>query len=81
MVERYRAEMSQGQERAFQHLSNFSKNRFSNDVATLVALLALSERMAKAEEIAADAKTVLPDEEFADLLKDALEGKVPDAWP
>ena len=59
----------------------FGQHNFSNGVATLVALLAVSDRKSDAERIAADAKKVWADEDFAAELDKALKGRVPEPWP
>ena len=64
-----------------EELKKFGQRSFSNEVATLVALLAVSDRKTDAEHIAADAKTVWADKEFADALDKALKGEVPKPWP
>ncbi len=60
---------------------DFARHSFSNDVATLVALLAVGDRKTEAEKIAADAKKVLNDKNFDEALQKALQGKVPEPWP
>lgn len=61
--------------------TNFAQQSFSNGVATLVALLAVSDRKSEAERIAAEAKRVWDDEAFAAELDKALKGQVPPPWP
>lgn len=62
-------------------LVSFAQNRFSNDVATLVALLVVGDRKGEAEEIAAKAKEVWKNDGFAAELDASLEGTVPEPWP
>jgi hypothetical protein len=54
---------------------------FTNDVATLVALLVLNRRQADAERIAAEARKVWDAPAFGKILDRALKGEVPAAWP
>ena len=54
------------------------EENFSNDVATLVALLELNGRRADAEAIVAEALEVRSDSEFKAVLDKALEGQVPE---
>ena len=59
----------------------FAHQSFSNEVATLVALLVVGDHKAEGEKIAADAKTVWNDARFAKELDKALKGQVPEPWP
>ena len=79
LVEMYRQMMSLRADPQFgERHTEFAQQRFSNEVATLVALLVLSERKDEAEVIAANAKIVWADTAFADTLEKALTGQVPE---
>jgi hypothetical protein len=81
-VEMYRQLMSLAADPQFsKEHTDFAKQRFSNDVTTLVALLVLSDRKTEAETVATDAKTVWADKAFAGALDKAMEGHVPEPWP
>jgi hypothetical protein len=60
---------------------DFGKQRFTSNVATLVALLAVNMRTAEAEKTAAAAKEQWNDQSFHAAIDEALKGKVPDPWP
>jgi hypothetical protein len=60
---------------------DFTNKKFSNDATTLVAILALNDRNAEAQEIAKLAEETWNDEAFHDQLNEALEGFVPEPWP
>ncbi|AKH20886.1 hypothetical protein [Sedimenticola thiotaurini] len=60
---------------------SFAYTSFSNDVATLVALLARGGRKAEAEEVAEMAMLEWDDANFSSALSEAIEGKVPTPWP
>jgi hypothetical protein len=82
LVQMYREHLKLAADPKFgQNLKEFGQQSFSNGVATLVALLAVSDRKAEAETIATDAKTVWSDKAFADVLDKALKGNVPEPWP
>ena len=58
-----------------------STKSFSNDVATLVALLALNDRMADADRIAEEAMKEWNSPEFREQLRKARNGEMPPPWP
>ncbi|WP_010583194.1 hypothetical protein [Schlesneria paludicola] len=60
---------------------DFANRKFTNEVTTLVALLAANERKPEAEEIAKQAREEWDDDTFHKDIESALEGKVPDPWP
>lgn len=62
-------------------LLEFSDKKFTNDVATLIALLVVNDQKMKAKEIADSAKTEWDNAPFHAAIEKALEGKVPDPWP
>jgi hypothetical protein len=70
-----------GDPRFGEHHKEFAQHIFSNGVATLVALLAVSDRKSDAETIVGEAKQVWDDKGFAAELDKALAGKVPEPWP
>lgn len=59
----------------------FGKKKFSNDTATLVALLTVNGRKDEAAQIAMAAEAELADSEVKALLAKAKEGEVPKPWP
>lgn len=61
--------------------AKFQDKKFSNDVATLVAVLTIEGNKADAETIAVSAKQKLDDPDFHEALIKALSGTVPDPWP
>ena len=63
------------------NLADFAKKSFRNGSATLVAILAVSDRKEEASEIAALAKKQIEDPEFFKELDAALAGTVPKPWP
>jgi hypothetical protein len=82
MVALYREnERMAGDPRFGEQHKAFGQHIFSNGVATLVALLAVSDRKSDAERIAGEAKQVWDDKGFAAELDKALTGKVPEPWP
>ena len=60
---------------------SFRDRRFTNDVATLVALLVVSGRREDAERVAENARREKDDAEFAASIDKALQGNVPAPWP
>lgn len=60
---------------------SFRDRRFTNDVATLVALLVISGRREDAERVAENARREKDDAEFAASIDKALQGNVPAPWP
>jgi len=62
-------------------LLDFAKKKFSNESATLVALLVVNGRKEQAEAIAAKAEKVLEDSNLKALLEKAKNGEVPEPWP
>jgi len=63
------------------NLADFAKKSFRNGSATLVAILAVSDRKQEASDIASLAKKQLDDPEFHKELDAALTGTVPKAFP
>jgi len=63
-----------------EHLE-YANKKFTNDAATLIALLAVNGRKAEAEEIAGDAKKEWNNASFHAEIDKALQGKVPKPWP
>jgi hypothetical protein len=61
--------------------TDFNQQNFTNQVGTLIVLLALSDRRSGAEIIVADSKTVSDDIAFVASLDEALKEKVPEPWP
>lgn len=62
-------------------IREFGEQKFTNDMATLVALLAVNGRETEAQKIADEAKQEWQDEMFAELLERALKEEVPPPWP
>lgn len=60
---------------------DFGIKHFSNETATLVALLVLNDRREEAAKIAAEALEVLADPSFEQQLEEASQGRVPEPWP
>ena len=60
---------------------DFSNKKFTNDAATLVALLVVNYRKPEAEKVAQDAKKEWEDAAFHKAVDEALKGNVPDPWP
>jgi hypothetical protein len=58
----------------------FANKKFTNDSATLIALLAVNGRKAEAEEIAGDAKKEWNNASFHAEIDKALQGKLPKPW-
>jgi hypothetical protein len=63
-----------------EHLE-FANKKFTNDAATLIALLAVNGRKAEAEEIAGEAKKEWNNASFHAEIDKALQGKLPKPWP
>ncbi len=61
--------------------ADFAEQYFSNQTATLVALLVLNQRMQEAEQVRVAAKKELDRPSFHKQLDSAFEGKVPKPWP
>lgn len=83
MVKGYRWALEHEKERQARGelVPNVASDQFTNQASTLVALLAVNDRRAEAEQIAAEARNVLADPNFDARLDDALDGKVPAPWP
>jgi hypothetical protein len=64
-----------------EHLADYADKSFSNGVATIVGLLAVSGRTDEAEQIARDAKKEWKDASFHAAIEHALRGNVPAPWP
>lgn len=62
-------------------LKQFGERRFTNGVATLIALLVVNDRKYEAAQIAEAASREWNSPEFLAALKKAWEGNVPDPWP
>lgn len=62
-------------------LADFGRKSFSNQVATLVALLVLNDRRDEANRIADKAIKEFDAPEFAEQLEKAKKGHVPEPWP
>lgn len=64
-----------------EEMREFGENYFSNQTATLVALLVLNGRGEEGASIAAEALELLDDPGFRELLDEAAQGVVPGPWP
>jgi tetratricopeptide (TPR) repeat protein len=62
-------------------LRRFAEQTFSNESATLVALLVVNGRRSDAQRIADEAKKDWDDTSLHAALEKALDGQVPDPWP
>jgi hypothetical protein len=60
---------------------DFTEKAFTNDVATLVGVLAVNGRRADAEAVAEEARLEWDDPGFHRAIDDALAGNVPEPWP
>lgn len=63
------------------NLRAFGEKSFTNEVAILVALLAINDREDEAARVASDALTEFEDADFEKLLEAAMGGSVPEPWP
>ena len=82
MRQLYERNMQMAEDKKFGgNLGDFAKKSFRNGSATLVAILAVSDRKGEASEIAALAKKQLEDPEFFKELDAALAGTVPNPFP
>lgn len=82
ILQLYRENKRMAKEREFgKRLQELGEKSFSNSAATLVALLALNERKADAERIAAEALTEWDAPKFKEQLEKAKQGSVPEPWP
>ncbi|QDV50013.1 hypothetical protein [Gimesia fumaroli] len=63
------------------NILEFSNKKFTNDIATLIALLVVNDRKMEAKEIAKSAKTEWDNAAFHAAIDKALEGNVPTPWP
>jgi hypothetical protein len=82
IIESFRTNKRLAKDRRFgaEHLE-FANKKFTNDAATLIALLAVNGRKAEAEEIAGDAKKEWNNASFHAEIDKALQGKIPKPWP
>ena len=64
-----------------QQLMDFAEKMFSNQSATLVAVLSINNHPDEAEQVASQAARENRSPEFASLLAEAKTGKVPPRWP
>jgi hypothetical protein len=82
IIERFRMSKLLGRTRDLgaKHLE-FANKKFTNDAATLIALLVVNGRKAEAEEIAGDAKKEWNNASFHAEIDKALPGKAPKPWP
>ena len=62
-------------------LLEFGNKKFTNDTATLIALLVVNDRKREPNEIAVSAKTEWDNAAFHAAINKALEGNVPTPWP
>jgi hypothetical protein len=62
-------------------VSDTADKGFSNQAATIVALLAVNGDAAHAQEISKRAKSTYDSPQFEDALQTALNGTVPEPWP
>lgn len=60
---------------------DFAEQYFSNQTATLIALLVLNKRIQEAEQVRVAAKKEWDEPSFHKQLDRAFEGKVPKPWP
>jgi len=60
---------------------NFVEKSFTNEVATLVAILVVNGRQADAERIAGKAREAWDDRAFREAIDRAMKGEVPRPWP
>jgi hypothetical protein len=72
---------SEGDQDYAVELRDHATKSFSNSVATLVSLLALNDRSADADRIAAEAIKEWSDQGFRETLEKARKGEVPPPWP
>ena len=77
---RHHKELAQGP-RFGKDLLEFGHKSFSNEAATLVALLSVNGRKEEANRIAAEAAAEYDDPKFRALLEKAKNGEVPVPWP
>jgi hypothetical protein len=68
-------------EQGMPELTEFSEKSFTNEVATLLALLVVNGRQNEAEKIAQKARLEWDSPTFHAALDSALGGSVPDPWP
>lgn len=82
IIESFRRDKRMAEDPRFgaRHLE-FANKEFTNDSATLIALLAVNGRKAEAEEIAGDAKKEWNNASFHAEIDKALQGKIPKPWP
>jgi hypothetical protein len=62
-------------------VKSFGEQRFTNDVSTLVALLAVNKRKEEAARLAQKAKAEWNQPDFHSAIDQALMGEVPQPWP
>ena len=62
-------------------LRDFGIKHFSNETATLVALLVLNDRREEAATIAVEALELVADPSLRQQLEEAALGVVPEPWP
>ena len=77
----YRVGKTYEEQRSGPDVPPFAERSFTNNVATLVALLAVNGRRQDAEAIAQKARLELDDPAFRAAIDAALTGAVPDPWP
>jgi hypothetical protein len=70
-----------GDTRADERMRTFSSAKFTNEAATVVALLAVNDRKREAELAAAAARQVLDTPAMKQALESALAGRMPEPFP
>lgn len=81
MREHYRSGKEYEKKSEIAAASGFADAKFTNDVTTLVSILAVTGRANEAAEIAKLARSEWDDARFHAALDDALKGNVPPPWP
>jgi hypothetical protein len=82
IVQLYRLNKGLAKDKQFgDELRDFTEKSFSNEVATLVALLVINERKADALRVAEKALKERDDSAFREQLEKAKKGDVPPPWP
>lgn len=83
LINGYQTSMNMGAKssRAREAREEFAQMRFSNSATTLVALLAINNRLDEADQVIEASLEEWPDEGFQESLEKARRGVVPDLWP
>ncbi len=82
MIHRFQENIERAEDPKYgDSFKEYTVMRFTNEAATMISILVLTNRLAEAEKIAFDVKKEYQDETFYSFVDSALQGIVPEPWP